>query len=202
MIGCNRDFNWEACSRFLMVCTDIRLPWPPRWRICRLRAVMRWFIKVARRMERTTLCLWRYVVSHFLAYPSRHVYRCIGAAVWTWYADWHRRVLQHPVASIQPLNGLWLLPDPHWTTSPSLLTNMLKFRSTPRTWVQSCTIWLTVSCGSQLALRDFGKFLLDPTPLLWPVLIPEREPCKHNIPNFCCWVYVACWTTNTGTASH
>ena len=80
--------------------------------------------------------------------------------------------------------------DPHWTTSPSLLTNMLKFRSTTRRWVQNCTIWLTVrnnwvhwwpvlpvSCGSLLVRRHFGKFLLDPTSLLWAVfislLIPE-----------------------------
>ena len=31
------------------------------------------------------------------------------------------------------------------TTSPSLLTTMWKFRLTPRTRVQNCTIWLTVS---------------------------------------------------------
>ena len=108
---------------------------------------------------------------------------CIGAAVWIWYSDWHRRVPQYPVTSIQPLNDQWLLPDPHWTTSPSLLTNMLKFRSTPRTWVQYCTIWLTVSNNwvswcylylyclacELLALRDFGKFLLDITSLLWAI---------------------------------
>ena len=95
-----------------------------------------------------------------------------------------RSTARVPVASIQPLNGQWLLPDPHWTTSPSLLTTMLRFRSTPRTWVQNCTIWLTVSknwvhwwpvlsvsCGSLLALRDFGKFLLDPTSLFWEVSV-------------------------------
>ena len=65
--------------------------------------------------------------------------------VWIWYSDWHRRVPQHPVASIQHLNRHWLLPDPHWTTSPSLLTNMLKFCSTPSTWVQNYTTWFTVS---------------------------------------------------------
>ena len=79
------------------------------------------------------LCMWWYVVSHFLAYPACHVYPYIGAAVWIWYSDWHRRVPQHPLTFIQPLNGQWLLPDPHWTTSPSLLPNMFKFRSTPRT---------------------------------------------------------------------
>ena len=28
---------------------------------------------------------------------------------------------------------------------------------------------LALSCGSLLALRDFGKFLLDPTFLLWAI---------------------------------
>ena len=143
-----RDFNWEACSRFLMVCTDTRLPWRPTYRICRLRAVMRRFLKVARRIERSTLeSLWWYVVSHFLAYPSRHVYPCIGAAIWIWYSDRHRRLPQHPVASIQPLNGQCLLPDPHWTTSLSLLTNMLKFRSPLEhecKTVQFDSLWVTI----------------------------------------------------------
>ena len=67
------------------------------------------------------LCLWWYVVSHFLAYPSRHQHPCIVAAVWIWYSGWHRRVQQHLVASIQPLYGQWLLPDPplqhlYWST--------------------------------------------------------------------------------------
>ena len=91
------------------------------------------------------LCLWWYVVCHFLVYPSRHVCLCIGAIVWIWYSYWHWRVPQHPVASMQPLNGQWILPVPHWTTSPYLMTNILKFRSIPRTWVQNCTIWLTLS---------------------------------------------------------
>ena len=93
--------------------------------------------------------------------------------------DWHRRVPQHPVASTQSLNGQWPLPDPHWTISPSLLTNMLTFRSTPRTWLQNCTIWLNVSNNRvhwwpvlpahYWRLRDFGKFMLDPTSLIWAV---------------------------------
>ena len=78
-----------------------------------------------------------------------------------------------PVASIQPVNSQWLLPDPHWTTSPSLLTNMLKFRSTPRTGVQNCTIWLTVSnnwvkwvfpvsCGSLFGTERFWQISAGP----------------------------------------
>ena len=144
------------------------------------------------------LCLWWYVISHLLAYPSRHVYPCIGAVVWKGYSDWHLRVPQHPVASIQPLTGQWLLPnpgpDPHWTTSPSLLTNVLKFRLTPRTWVHNCTIWLTASnnwvywwpvlpgrCGSLLVRRDFGKFLLEPTSLLLAVYFVVIIIVGHNI---------------------
>ena len=50
-----RDFNWEACSRFMMACTDTRLPWRPRSRICRLCAVMWRFLKVTRWIERSTL---------------------------------------------------------------------------------------------------------------------------------------------------
>ena len=71
-----------------------------------------------------------------------------------------------------------------WSTLDNfnIFTDQQKFCSTPRTWMQNCTIWLTVSnnwvhwwpalpvsCGSLLARRDFGKFLLDPTSLRWAV---------------------------------
>ena len=184
-----RDFNWEACSRFLMV---YRHPPAMKSEIAHL-----WVAYSDATIPQIHQANWTihsvggdtwsptsWHILHVILYY--HVYPCIGAAVWIGYSDWHLRAPQHPVASIQPLNGQWLLPDtgpdPHWTTSPSLLTNMLKFRSTPRTWVQNCTIWLTVSnngihwwpvlpgrCGSLLVLRDFGKFLRDPTSLLWAV---------------------------------
>ena len=108
---------------------------------------------------------------------------------WIWYSDWHRRVPQHPVASIQPINDQWLLPDPHWTTSPSLLTNMLKFRSTPITCVQNCTSWLTVSnnwvhwwpdlpvsCGSLWHWEILANFCWTP-----PIFSGRIFRCDHDM---------------------
>ena len=109
---------------------------------------MRRFLKFTRRIERSW---FHYVCGDTRSPTCWHILHvmCIpvsepqfGMVLWL-------RVPQHPVTSIQPLNCQWLLPDPdpdpHWTTSPSLLTNMLKFRSTLRTWVHNCTIWFTVS---------------------------------------------------------
>ena len=139
-----RDFNWEACSRFLMVCIDTRLPWCPRYRICRLRAVMRRFLKVARQIEQYTLSVvirgLPLLGLSFTSCVSLYRSRSLDMVLWLTPKSTAKSRCFHQ-ASKWPM----ALPDPHWTTSPSLPTNMLKFRSTPRTWMQKCTIWLTVS---------------------------------------------------------
>ena len=50
--------------------------------------------------------------------------------------------------------------------------NLTKFSPTP--------IVLPISCGSPLALRDFCKFLLDPTSLLWVISFVGIMILGHN----------------------
>ena len=55
--------------------------------------------------------------------------------------------------------------------------------ASPNSWSNNWVHWwpvLPVSCGSLLALRDFGKFLLDPTSLLWAVSFIVIMILGHN----------------------
>ena len=77
-------WNLRPRHRFLMVCTDTRLPWRPRSVEC-----VQWCNESSKSPGELNdpLCLWWYVVSHLFVYPSSHVHPCISAAVWIWYSD-------------------------------------------------------------------------------------------------------------------
>ena len=142
------------------------------------------FLKVARRIERSTLSVvirvhvrGDYVVSHFLAYwymyyPSRHVYPCIGAAVWIWYSDWHRRVSQ-PSCCFHPASKWPMALARSTLDNFTIFTyqHVKSFLQPLEHGVQNCTIWLTVS-------NNWVHW--------WPVL---PVSCWH-------WVILAnfCWT--------
>ena len=56
--------------------------------------------------------------------------------------------------------------------------------ASPNSWSNNWVNWwpvLPVRCGSLLALRDFGKFLLDPTSLLWAYLSYVIMILGHNM---------------------
>ena len=67
-------------------------------------------------------------------------------------------------------------------------------RSLPNSWSNNWVYWwpvtvLPVGCGALLAVRDFGKFLMDPTSLIWAIsfvviMILEHNN-RHMIGNWC-----------------